>query len=197
MGLSCLEMFCLSSSQLPLWNMSTKYCTVTQTWLNLTLTGAFHALVYEAIQQRAAVVAEGGAGVCVDLKRVSTLQVLKCSRNYLRENVHIRMHTVTEDDTHTHAHGVWLVAKCWAGHSWTSQLAFPTRRAHINEKASRQGCVCVCTCVRVSARQRMSIYYAERDESFLSLFSSSGPLRLNRRSECTNLFPPSSLWAAI
>lgn len=40
-------------------------------------TGAFHALVYEAVQQRAAVVAEGGAGIGVDLEHVSALQVLE------------------------------------------------------------------------------------------------------------------------
>lgn len=43
----------------------------------MKLTGALHALVDEAVQQRAAVVAERGTGVRVDLKRVSTLQVLK------------------------------------------------------------------------------------------------------------------------
>lgn len=37
------------------------------------LTGTFHALVYEAVQQRATVVAEGRTGVSLDLERVSTL----------------------------------------------------------------------------------------------------------------------------
>lgn len=41
------------------------------------LTGTFHALVYESIQQRSTVIAERGAGICVDLKCVSTLQVLE------------------------------------------------------------------------------------------------------------------------
>lgn len=46
----------------------------------MKLTGAFHALVYEAVEQRAAVVAEGGTGIRVDLERVSTLQVLERKR---------------------------------------------------------------------------------------------------------------------
>lgn len=41
-------------------------------------TGTFHALVYEAIQQRATVVTKCRAGVRVDLKCVSTLQVIWC-----------------------------------------------------------------------------------------------------------------------
>lgn len=40
------------------------------------LTVTFHPLVDEAIQQRATVVAEGGAGVCVDFKLVFASGIL-------------------------------------------------------------------------------------------------------------------------
>lgn len=61
------------------------------------LTGTFHALVYEAVKQRAAVVAEGGTGVSLDLKCVSTLQVLKFKRK-----LHWRFkHTHKHKETHT------------------------------------------------------------------------------------------------
>lgn len=49
--------------------------------VEVKLTGALHALVYEAIEQRAAVVTERGTGVGVDLECVSTLQVLEGRRN--------------------------------------------------------------------------------------------------------------------
>lgn len=48
------------------------YAIITQ----VVLTDALHALVYEAVEQRAAVVAERGAGVCVYFELVFALQVL-------------------------------------------------------------------------------------------------------------------------
>lgn len=53
----------------------------------------------------------------------------------------------------------------------------------------------VCEC------ETVCIYYAETDESFLSLFSSSDPPPLHHHSQCTDLsqtvFAPSLLGAAI
>lgn len=48
------------------------------------LTGTFHALVYEAVQQRAAVVTERWTGVRLHLERVLTLQVLKSNKKKLQ-----------------------------------------------------------------------------------------------------------------
>lgn len=77
------------------------------------LTGTFHALVYEAVQQRATVVTEGGTGVGVDLKGVLTLQVLKVKRNYTEDllNTHSHIYTHTCHKTnyeHTHARRVLM-----------------------------------------------------------------------------------------
>lgn len=44
-------------------------------------TVTFHALVYQPVQEGAAVVAEGGAGVSVDLKLVFTTRILQGKKN--------------------------------------------------------------------------------------------------------------------
>lgn len=58
----------------------------------MELTGTFHALVDESVEQRTTVVTEGGAGVGVDPEVVSTFQVLESNRNS----------DVGAVDTHTH-----------------------------------------------------------------------------------------------
>lgn len=57
---------------------------------------------------------------------------------------------------YTHACRVWLVGRCWVGHSWTSQLDFSTSSTHINESASMQGCVYECV---YSMQRRMNHFY--------------------------------------
>lgn len=71
---------------------------------------------------------------------------------------HTHIHTMIVKHTHRHTHTcrAWLAERRWVGHSWTSQLDLSTRRGH-----TVSACVWAC------------IYCAQRDESFLSLFSSS------------------------
>lgn len=61
--------------------------------VEVKLTGAFHALVYETIEQRAAVVTERGTGVGVDLECVSTLEVLEGKRSGGEESQRTEMFT--------------------------------------------------------------------------------------------------------
>lgn len=42
-----------------------------------TLTGTFHALMYEAVEQRPTVITEGGTGVCLYFKLVLALEILE------------------------------------------------------------------------------------------------------------------------
>lgn len=78
------------------------------------LTGTFHALMYEAVQQRAAVVAEGGTGVGLDLKCVLTLQVLKYNKNNLHwiltQAYTVTMGETVEKHTHLHTHAQGMIS---------------------------------------------------------------------------------------
>lgn len=102
------------------------------------LTGTFHALVYEAIQQRATVVTEGGTGVSLDLKCVSTLQVLKFRRNFTEDpHTHTCTHPQSDHEincehTHVYTHPcrVWLVERCWAGVFMDKPIRFLHGRGH-------------------------------------------------------------------
>jgi len=62
------------------------------------LTATFHALVYESVEQRATVVAEGGTGVRLDLKHVLSLQVLRDNRKKPA------LKPLTQSHTHSHTH---------------------------------------------------------------------------------------------
>lgn len=41
------------------------------------LTGTFHALMYEAVEQRPTVITEGGTGICMYFKLVFALEILE------------------------------------------------------------------------------------------------------------------------
>lgn len=96
-----------------------RFCGVHARGVEVKLTGAFHALVYEAIEQRAAVVTESGTGVGLDLECVSTLQVLEGKRNWGEESqtteivqyfvFSLNENNLSQSFTHTHTY-----IGCWA-----------------------------------------------------------------------------------